>query len=118
MNEAFDRVRALNVEGYVHGGAALAGMTGAGASSSSGSSSRDLRVDMNDQMVIVVGALCKMFVGDLVHGGMCAVAVVSMSIDDDWNPVVGGVCGHRVPDTIDPPTPTIPIQLINPQRGR
>lgn len=94
MNEAFDRVQALNVEGYVHGGAASAGV--AAGASSSGISSRDLRVDMNDQMVIVVGALCKMFVGDLVHGGMYAATLMSMSIDDDWNPSLGVFLGIGV----------------------
>ena len=50
MLDAFQAVRQANVEGFV-------------------GESRSLRVDINEQMVIVMSALSKMFVGDLVHGG-------------------------------------------------
>lgn len=63
MTDAFDRMRALHVDGRGAPTSAEAAAAAAGASPG-------LKADMNDQMVIVVGALCKMFVGDLVHGGM------------------------------------------------
>lgn len=65
MTDAFDRLRALDVEGL----AAASG--GAAAAATTAEAAGGLKADMNDQMVIVVGALCKMFVGDLVHGGAC-----------------------------------------------
>lgn len=30
---------------------------------------RNRKTDVNEQMVIIMGALCKLFVGDLVRGG-------------------------------------------------
>lgn len=30
---------------------------------------RQRKIDINEQMVIIMGALCKLFVGDLVRGG-------------------------------------------------
>lgn len=115
MNDAFDRVRALNVEGYVATSGAAAGAaagTAGTAGASSSSSSRDLRVDMNDQMVIVVGALCKMFVGDLVHGGerlgfVLLFAIHSREVDGHMLvvPFCSKITQHATQRSILPPTP-------------
>ncbi len=79
MTDAFVRVRVLNMEGYAEppplqptqparAGAAAAA-AGEKKEEEKAKGARELEAEMNDQMVIVVGALCKMFVGDLVHGG-------------------------------------------------
>lgn len=57
MLERFARVRAL--EGGGEGGP----RRGRG-----GGEGQEVGVEMNEQMVIVASALCKLFVGDLVHG--------------------------------------------------
>jgi hypothetical protein len=112
MEDAFGRVRALNIEGYALPPASASDATtaraaaAAGAKAEAGKSPRELEVDMNDQMVIVVGALCKMFVGDLVHGGqsrgLCACVCTCLCY---W----GGVGRHVRSNLVDavyiqPPT--------------
>jgi hypothetical protein len=72
MLDSFSRVRegsssaAPGAGGADAGGAAAGG--GGGGGGEGGSEGGGLGVDMNEQMVIVLSALCKLFVGDLVHG--------------------------------------------------
>jgi len=63
MLESFSRVR----EGSTNPSSAAAAAAAAAAAEAGGEGG-GLGVDMNEQMVIVLSALCKLFVGDLVHG--------------------------------------------------
>ncbi len=64
MLESFSRVR----EGSSNPSSAAVATAAAAAGRGGDGGGEGLGVDMNEQMVIVMSALCKLFVGDLVHG--------------------------------------------------